>query len=93
MRYITPLFLIALCAATNIHCMDKQKNELDLRRQFATTCWLKNADPEMVKLIGADELYPSQIHTAQLIQAFSTMLDAPCFEFTSKDCTIPVVCP
>ena len=46
----------------------------------------------MVKLIGADELYPSQIHSAQLVQAFLTVLDAPCFEFTSKDCTIPVVC-
>ncbi len=91
MRYIAPLFLLVACVATTAHSMDEQK-ALTLKRQCATINWLQNADPKTVKLIGADELCPSQVHTTQLVQAFLTTLDAPCFEFTSKESITPIVC-
>lgn len=91
MRYL-PLFIIIACVASNIHCMDAEQKALTLRRQFATTSWLQNAEPQTVKLIGANELNPSQTHSTQFVQAFLTVLDAPCFEFPSPACTIPVVC-
>jgi hypothetical protein len=122
MRYITPLFLIAACATTNIHCMDltsprpahpaasagafsegweraqrvrgqrvdADQKTLTLKAQFATISWLQNADE--IKVTGLSTPLQSETIPTQLQQAFLAILDAPSFEFPSKESNAPIVC-